>query len=104
MPDGCAINFSYLDLAVGSHHSEWSVCRRTRDALSRFVPVAEAAKLGNVHAFAEKLDFSRYRTLCDVTGATVAPFPSFRCSSRNPNTSVSQIDTPLSWKLCPSSG
>ncbi len=38
--------------------------------LEQFMAAMAGIQLGNVHALAEKFDFSRYDTLCDVGGAT----------------------------------
>ena len=38
--------------------------------LEQFMRAMQGASLGNFHALAEKFDFSRYETVCDVGGAT----------------------------------
>jgi predicted O-methyltransferase YrrM len=38
--------------------------------LAQFMHAMEGISLGNFHALAERFDFSRYRTVCDVGGAT----------------------------------
>lgn len=38
--------------------------------LEQFMKAMQGISLGNFHALAEKFDFSRYETLCDVGGAT----------------------------------
>src|SRR4051794_23316502 len=40
------------------------------DRLEQFMNAMQGVSLGNFHALAEKFDFSRYETLCDVGGAT----------------------------------
>jgi hypothetical protein len=40
------------------------------DRLEQFMNAMAGISLGNFHALAEKFDFSRYRTVCDVGGAT----------------------------------
>jgi hypothetical protein len=40
------------------------------ERLEQFMDAMAGLSAGNFHAFAEKFDFSRYRTLCDVGGAT----------------------------------
>ena len=38
--------------------------------LEQFMRAMQGISRGNFHALAEKFDFSRYETLCDVGGAT----------------------------------
>jgi SAM-dependent methyltransferase len=38
--------------------------------LEQFMAAMQGVSLGNFHALAEKFDFSQYKTLCDVGGAT----------------------------------
>jgi hypothetical protein len=40
------------------------------DRLEQFMNAMQGVSLGNFHALAEKFDFSRYTTVCDVGGAT----------------------------------
>ncbi|HEX8075621.1 MAG TPA: methyltransferase [Thermoleophilaceae bacterium] len=56
--------------------------------LEQFMAAMQGVSLGNFHALAEKFDFSRYETLCDVGGATgqlcmtvAARHPHLRCTS-----------------------
>jgi hypothetical protein len=44
--------------------------------LEQFMEAMTGISLGNFHALAEKFDFSRYETVCDVGGATgqLCPF------------------------------
>jgi hypothetical protein len=56
--------------------------------LEQFMQAMAGIQLGNFHALAEKFDFSRYDTLCDVGGATgqlstilAARYPHLRCTS-----------------------
>lgn len=56
--------------------------------LEQFMGAMAGVQLGNFHALAEKFDFSRYDTLCDVGGATgqlstilAARYPHLRCTS-----------------------
>jgi O-methyltransferase domain/Dimerisation domain len=58
------------------------------ERLAQFMDAMSGISAGNFHAFAEKFDFSRYRTLCDVGGATgqlsmyvAARHPHMRCTS-----------------------
>jgi hypothetical protein len=56
--------------------------------LEQFMHAMEGASPGNFQALAEKFDFSSYRTLCDVGGATgqlsailATRYPHLRCTS-----------------------
>src|SRR5918999_766 len=56
--------------------------------LEQFMRAMQGISLGNFHALAEKFDFSRYETLCDVGGATgqlctilAEHHPHLRCTS-----------------------
>jgi predicted O-methyltransferase YrrM len=56
--------------------------------LEQFMQAMAGIQLGNFHALAEKVDFSRYETLCDVGGATgqlsvilAERYPNLRCTS-----------------------
>lgn len=56
--------------------------------LEQFMLAMAGAQLSNFHALAEKFDFTRYRTLCDVGGATgqlctiiAGRYPNLRCTS-----------------------
>lgn len=56
--------------------------------LEQFMQAMAGIQLGNLHALAEKVDFSRYETLCDVGGATgqlsvvlAERYPNLRCIS-----------------------
>jgi hypothetical protein len=56
--------------------------------LEQFMRAMQGVQLGNFHALAEKFDFSRYQTVCDVGGATgqlsmilAAHNPHLRCTS-----------------------
>ncbi len=58
------------------------------ERLEQFMNAMSGASAGNFLAFAEKFDFSKYETLCDVGGATgqlscmvAAANPHMRCSS-----------------------
>jgi len=58
------------------------------ERLEQFMNAMSGASAGNFRAFAEKFDFSRYKTLCDVGGATgqlscmvAAANPHMRCTS-----------------------
>jgi predicted O-methyltransferase YrrM len=56
--------------------------------LEQFMEAMQGISLGNVHALTEKFDFSRYKTVCDVGGATgqlsmilAEGHPHLRCTS-----------------------
>jgi hypothetical protein len=56
--------------------------------LEQFMEAMQGISLGNFHALAEKFDFSRYETVCDVGGATgqlctilAGRHPHLRCTS-----------------------
>jgi hypothetical protein len=56
--------------------------------LEQFMDAMQGISLGNVHALAEKVDFSKYDTVCDVGGATgqlcmvlAERHPHLRCTS-----------------------
>jgi hypothetical protein len=58
------------------------------ERLEQFMDAMTGISAGNFHAFAEKFDFSRYRTLCDIGGATgqlstivAGRHPHLRCTS-----------------------
>jgi precorrin-6B methylase 2 len=58
------------------------------ERLEQFMNAMSGISAGNFRAFAQKFDFSRYRTLCDVGGATgqlscmvAAAHPHMRCTS-----------------------
>ncbi len=60
----------------------------TPERLEQFMNAMAGISAGNFKAFAEKFDFSRYQTLCDVGGATgqlscfvAAAHPQLRCTS-----------------------
>jgi O-methyltransferase domain/Dimerisation domain len=56
--------------------------------LEQFMVAMQGVQLGNFHALAEKFDFLKYETVCDVGGATgqlctilAARYPHLRCTS-----------------------
>jgi hypothetical protein len=58
------------------------------DRLEQFMGAMQGISLGNFHALAERFDFSRYETLCDIGGATgqlcttvARRHPHLRCTS-----------------------
>ena len=59
-----------------------------QDRLEQFMSAMAGISAGNFHALAEKFDFSKYKTVCDVGGATAqlstilaARHPHLRCTS-----------------------
>ena len=61
---------------------------RKPERLEQFMDAMSGISAGNFQAFAEKFDFSRYRTLCDIGGATgqlsmivARRHPHIRCTS-----------------------
>jgi hypothetical protein len=61
---------------------------RDEARLEQFMEAMRGIQMGNFHALAEKFDFSRYETLCDVGGATgqlavilATRHPHLRCKS-----------------------
>ena len=80
------------------------------ERLEQFMDAMSGISAGNFQAFAEKFDFSRYRTVCDVGGATgqlsmlvarKTPSPSmhvsriFRRPPRSPNGRSPPRDSPI---------
>jgi hypothetical protein len=58
------------------------------ERLEQFMDAMSGISAANFHAFAEKFDFSRYRTMCDIGGATgqlsvlvARQHPHMRCTS-----------------------
>jgi O-methyltransferase domain len=58
------------------------------ERLEQFMGAMQGISLGNFHTLAEKFDFSKYKTLCDVGGATgqlctilATHHPHLRCTS-----------------------
>ncbi|AXQ30458.1 methyltransferase [Solimonas sp. K1W22B-7] len=69
------------------------------ERLEQFMDAMSGISAGNFHALAEKFDFSRYQTLCDVGGATgqlsmivAGRHPQLRCISADlpPATEIAQ--------------
>jgi ubiquinone/menaquinone biosynthesis C-methylase UbiE len=61
--------------------------------LDQFMDAMSGISAGNFHAFAQKFDFSRYRTLCDVGGATGKL--SIIVAKRHPHLRCTTVDLPL---------
>ena len=69
-------------------HSMFEELYRDPDRLEQFMRAMSGIQVGNFHVLAEKFDFSRYQTLCDVGGATgrlsivlAEHYPHLRCTS-----------------------
>jgi 2-polyprenyl-3-methyl-5-hydroxy-6-metoxy-1,4-benzoquinol methylase len=63
-----------------------------RDRLEQFMEAMAGISAGNFQAFAEKFDFSRYATLCDVGGATGQL--SMFVARRHPHVRCTSLDLP----------
>jgi hypothetical protein len=61
--------------------------------LEQFMDAMQGISLGNFHAFAEKFDFSRYQTVCDVGGAT-GPLCT-TLAARHPHLRFTSYDLPV---------
>ena len=63
------------------------------DRLEQFMNAMAGISLGPFHALAEKVDFSKYRTLCDVGGATGQL--SIVVANRHPHMRCTSFDLPV---------
>jgi hypothetical protein len=63
------------------------------DRLEQFMNAMAGISLGPFHALAEKFDFSKYKTLCDVGGATGQL--SIMVASRHPHMHCTSFDLPV---------
>jgi len=61
--------------------------------LEQFMDAMQGISLGNFHALAEKFDFSRYRTVCDVGGATGQLCTTL--AARHPHLRFTSYDLPV---------
>jgi len=61
--------------------------------LEQFMDAMSGISAGNFHAFAQKFDFSRYHTLCDVGGATGKL--SIIVAKQHPHLRCTTVDLPL---------
>src|SRR6185295_6961842 len=61
--------------------------------LEQFMGAMTGLSRINFEAFAEKFDFSKYRTLCDVGGAT--GLLSIECAKRHPHLKCVSFDLPV---------
>lgn len=66
---------------------------RDEERLEEFMQAMRGIQLGNFHALAEKVDFSRYETLCDVGGATGQL--SIILATRHPHLRCTSFDLPV---------
>jgi hypothetical protein len=62
------------------------------ERLEQFMDAMSGISAGNFRSFADKFDFSRYRTLCDIGGATGQL--SIFAASRHPHLSCTSADLP----------
>ena len=62
------------------------------DRLEQFMDAMAGISAGNFRTFAEKFDFSRYRTLCDIGGATGQL--SMLVAQRHPHLRCTSVDLP----------
>jgi 2-polyprenyl-3-methyl-5-hydroxy-6-metoxy-1,4-benzoquinol methylase len=62
------------------------------DRLEQFMDAMTGISAGNFQAFAEKFDFSRYHTLCDIGGATGQL--SMLVARRHPHVRCTSVDLP----------
>jgi SAM-dependent methyltransferase len=65
---------------------------RTPERLEQFMNAMSGISAGNFAAFAEKFDFSRYRTVCDIGGATGQL--SMFIAERHPHVRCQSLDLP----------
>jgi hypothetical protein len=61
--------------------------------LEQFMDAMQGISLGNVHALAEQFDFSRYKTVCDVGGATGQLCTTL--AARHPHLRFTSYDLPV---------
>lgn len=62
------------------------------ERLEQFMAAMSGVSAGNFRAFADRFDFSRYKTLCDIGGAT-AQLSRF-VAARHPHLTCSSLDLP----------
>ena len=67
------------------------------ERLEQFMDAMTGISAGNFQAFAEKFDFSRYRTLCDVGGATGQL--SMFVARRHPHVRCTSLDLPAATAI-----
>jgi precorrin-6B methylase 2 len=66
---------------------------RDEARLDQFLQAMRGIQMGNFHALAEKFDFSRYDTVCDVGGATGQL--SIILATRHPHLRCTSLDLPV---------
>jgi precorrin-6B methylase 2 len=66
---------------------------RDEARLDQFLQAMRGVQMGNFHALAEKVDFSRYQTVCDVGGATGQL--SLILATRHPHLKCTSFDLPV---------
>ena len=66
---------------------------RDEERLEQFMQAMRGIQMGNFHALAEKFDFSRYETVCDVGGATGQL--SIVLATRHPHLRCTSFDLPV---------
>jgi 2-polyprenyl-3-methyl-5-hydroxy-6-metoxy-1,4-benzoquinol methylase len=67
------------------------------ERLEQFMDAMSGISAGNFQAFAEKFDFSRYRTVCDVGGATGQL--SMLVARRHPHLQCTSVDLPAATAI-----
>ena len=70
---------------------------RKPERLEQFMDAMSGISAGNFQAFAEKFDFSRYRTVCDVGGATGQL--SMLVATRHPHLQCTSVDLPAATAI-----
>lgn len=73
-------------------HSMFEELYREPDRLEQFMRAMSGIQAGNFHALAEKFDFARYQTVCDVGGATGQL--SIILAQRHPHLRCTTFDVP----------
>jgi predicted O-methyltransferase YrrM len=67
------------------------------ERLEQFMDAMSGISAGNFQAFAEKFDFSKYKTMCDVGGATGQL--SMFCAKRHPHLRCISTDLPAATEI-----
>ena len=70
---------------------------RKPERLEQFMDAMSGISAGNFQAFAERFDFSRYRTMCDVGGATGQL--SMLVAARHPHLQCTSLDLPAATTI-----
>jgi 2-polyprenyl-3-methyl-5-hydroxy-6-metoxy-1,4-benzoquinol methylase len=74
-------------------HSMFEELYRDPDRLEQFMRAMSGTQLGNFHVLAEKFDFARYQSVCDVGGATGQL--SITLAQRHPHLRCTTFDLPV---------